>query len=228
MEPLDDTEIRILAKMLTSHAYREKLAVTRFRYAIRIAPTREDRTYFRKVVTEEETHFRGCLEVGTLLGIDLQKLVTLRRRTRRYGPGIPTFRTWLDVLLAHALNDQAGYYVLKGLKGSKVAAYSRLACRIVAEEESHGSHGSAMLTRYLKECDRSDPSIHEALVVHLDSAARCIGRPDSTLDAEAVKLRLKSRSALDTLAEFCRYADELLAKVGYADLTPIINRYTVY
>ncbi len=56
MARLDPYEHRLLSNMLTSHAYREKLAADRFRYALTLMPTSESNSYWSSVISEEEEH----------------------------------------------------------------------------------------------------------------------------------------------------------------------------
>jgi 1,2-phenylacetyl-CoA epoxidase catalytic subunit len=208
--------------MLTSHAYREKLAAERFSDALRLLPLYESEEYWRNVIEEEEEHYRGCLAVAKEVGIDLAPLVD--SRLLMAPEGIPAFHTWLDVLLAHAFNDKAGYYVLIGLKGSKVGPYARLAEDILVEEDAHGIAGaSALVNFYASQIESEERG--QALLKHLDAAVWCLGRPGTRGDADAVRLGLKTRSSSDTLREFCSYVDAMLVKLDRHDLIPIIKRY---
>jgi len=222
MEGLSTVERQLLVRMLTSHAYREKLAAERFREALEIVPPHEPREYWRKVIEEEQEHYDGCLDVSKQLGIDLEPLIAVRMLR---GPaGIPPFHSWLDVLLAHAFNDKAGYYVLVALKESKVKPYAMLARRILAEEEAHGIAGAAALVDFYK----AQPNAEErnrSLLIHLDAAVRCLGRPNTEGDAAAVRAGLKTRSSADTLRDYCDYVDDVLVKLNRSDLVPILPRY---
>src|SRR5689334_9645180 len=154
MSGLNETEKDLLTKMLTSHAYREILAAKRFREAVDLCPTSRDRNYFTHIVEEEMEHYHGCLKVADELGIDL--VPEVNARMLQDPPGIPPFEDWLDLLLAHSLNDRAGYHVLTGLIDSKVSAYAKLALEIVTEEEAHGENGAASLIKYYPSCDHPE------------------------------------------------------------------------
>jgi 1,2-phenylacetyl-CoA epoxidase catalytic subunit len=218
---LNECERELLAKMLGSHAYREKLAAQRFAQAVDLAPTPADTSYLNHIVEEEIDHYRGCLRVAGELGIDLEALVNARMLLDP--PGIPPFEVWLDVLLAHALNDRAGYHVLTGLTGSKVSAYARLAAEIVADEESHGETGAAALVKYYENCDH--PKKRDLLLIHLDAAVRCLGKPNTKNDAQAIKTGLKTKPAEQIISEYCDAVDPILESLGCADLLPLSGRY---
>lgn len=221
MTKLNESEKELITKMLGSHAYREKLAADRFKEAVRLSPTVEDRNYINHIVEEETRHYQGCLRVARELDIDLELFVNARMLVDP--PGIPPFEDWLDVLLAHSLNDRAGYHVITGLIDSKVAAYARLASMIASEEESHGETGAAALVKYYPLCDH--PQKKDKLVTHLDSAIRCLGKPNSRNDAEAIRMGLKTKSSLQTIAEFCDAVDPILVKLGCEDLVPLSSHY---
>ncbi len=223
MLKLSPVVLDLLTRMLTSHTYREKLGAERFKQAIDMTISPQEKFYFQRVVYEEEQHFYGCLEVGDELGINLKELINARMH--KEPPGIPVFYTWLDVLLAHAFNDQAGYFVLQGLTGSSIEVYASLAARLIEEEESHGIQGAKMLIRYLNQLEKLDSSVLASILNHLDAAARCIGRPNSRKDTEAVRLHLKSRSSAETMEEFCSYADGILKQLSCENLTPLAKRY---
>ena len=110
MSRLNESERELLTKMLGSHAYREKLAAERYAQAVDLSPTPEDRSYLNHIVEEETDHYRGCLRVAAELEIDLEAHVNARMLLDP--PGIPPFESWLDVLLAHSLNDRAGFTAL--------------------------------------------------------------------------------------------------------------------
>jgi len=223
MLKLSGFELGVLTKMLTSHAYREKLGIERFRQAVDMATLPREKAYFRLVVEEEETHFRGCLEVAAETGIHLEELINARMR--KEPPGIPPFHTWLDVLLTHTFIDQAGYFVLQGLTQSSIDIYANVATRLIEDEQFHGMKGSVMLIEYFKKLDGRDPGTVAALHNHLGAAARCIGKPNSHGDAEAVRLHLKTRSAAETLNDFCQFADGILKKLSLENLTPLAKKY---
>jgi 1,2-phenylacetyl-CoA epoxidase catalytic subunit len=223
MARLTLTEKDLLTRMLTSHAYRERLAAERFREALSLLPLHESETYWLGVIDEEQEHYVGCLDVAKQIRIDLEPLVA--SRMTRQPPGIPCFETWLDVLLAHAFNDKAGYYVLLGLMRSKVTPYAKLASHIVAEEESHGAMGVKALVTYYPASNESDHVKQETLIRHLDAAVRCLGRPNSWRDKEAVSAGLKTRPASVTITDFCAYADEVLERLDCQNLIPISGRY---
>jgi 1,2-phenylacetyl-CoA epoxidase catalytic subunit len=217
------SEKALLVQMLTSHAYRERLATRRFRQAVRIAPSNQHRAYVQEVAREENSHYLGCLKVAKDLRIDLLTLVD--RRMLRRPTAIPTFKTWLDVLLAHAFNDKAGYFVLTGIVGSKIKEYARLATDIIAEEEAHGSQGAQMLLDYYSGARLKDSHKRSLLILHLDAAVWCLGRPNSPRDKDALEFGLKTQSSAETLALFCSYADKLLTQMQCVDLLPISKRY---
>jgi 1,2-phenylacetyl-CoA epoxidase catalytic subunit len=223
MARLSLTEKDLLTSMLTSHAYRERLAVERFREALSLLPSHESEAYWLHVIEEEQEHYVGCLDVAKQIRIDLEPLVN--SRMNRQPPGIPRFKTWLDVLLAHAFNDKAGYFVLMGLLASKVIPYAQLASHIVAEEENHGARGADALVKYYPACSESEQVKQKTLLEHLDAAVRCLGRPNSWRDQEAVRAGLKTRSAATTITDFCSYADEVLERLNCQNLIPISGRY---
>lgn len=221
MGRLNGSERDLLTKMLSSHGYREKLAVERYKHAAEFAPTPADLGYLNHIVDEETDHYLGCLRVADELDIDLESQVDARMLLDP--PGIPPFENWLDVLLAHSLNDRAGYHVITGLIGSKVSAYARLASEIVSEEESHGEYGAAALVKYYPHCDH--PQKKDQLVAHLDSAIRCLGRPNSTNDLQAIRMGLKTKPSFQVISEFCQAVDPILAELGSEDLMPLSSRY---
>lgn len=221
MSGLNGSEIELITKMLGSHAYREKLAAERYEQATDLSPTPEDRRYLDHIVEEETEHYRGCLRVAIELGIELEARVNARMLLDP--PGIPSFEVWLDVLLAHSLNDRAGYHVITGLIGSKVKPYARLALVIASEEEAHGENGAASLVRYYPLCEH--PQKKDKLVTHLDAAIRCLGKPNSKNDAKAIKLGLKTKPSLQVIGEFCDAVDPILANLGCEDLLPLSSRY---
>lgn len=221
MTGLNGSEKELITKMLRSHAYREKLAAERYKQAVDLSPTLEDRNYLNHIVKEETDHYRGCLRVASELDIDLESHVN--DRMLQDPPGIPPFEVWLDVLLAHTLNDRAGYHVITGLVGSKVSAYARLALEIVSEEESHGENGAASLVKYYPLCDH--PQKKDQLVTHIDAAIRCLGKPDSKNDAEAIKMGLKTKPSSQVISEFCDAVDPILVDLGCEDLLPLSNHY---
>jgi 1,2-phenylacetyl-CoA epoxidase catalytic subunit len=222
MVRLSSEERELLTRMLTSHAYREKLAVERFKEAIRLLPSNQSERYWLNVIEEEQEHYDGCLLLANELGLDLEPLVAVRML--RQPAGIPPFYSWLDVLLAHAFNDRAGYHVLVGLIGSKVRSYGILAEQIIAEEEAHGTSGATALVDYYSSLPDT-PERGHTLLKHLDAAVACLGHPNTLGDSEAVRSGLKTRSAEATLMEFCKDVDGVLAKLDRQDLIPIILRY---
>lgn len=206
------SEKELLTRMLVSHAYRERLAANRFKEALALLPRNEPEGYWLHVVEEEEEHLRGCHQVASELGIDLEPLV--EARMQRQPPGIPPFREWLDVLLAHALNDKAGYYVLLGLTESRVKPYARLARAIVSDEASHGAYGSVALVKYFARHELRDDVLRETLGRHIAAALRCLGRPDTKGDRDAVGFGFKTRPARETIKEFWSYVDDLLRQLN--------------
>ena len=221
MSRLNGSERELITKMLGSHAYREKLAAERYKQAVDLSPTPGDRKYLNHIVEEETDHYRGCLRVAGELDIDLESQVNARMLLDP--PGIPPFEGWLDVLLAHSLNDRAGYHVITGLVGSKVSAYARLALEIVSEEQAHGEHGAASLLEYYPLCD--DARKKDKLVTHIDAAIRCLGKPSSKNDAKAIKMGLKTKSSSQVISEFCDAVDPILVNLGCDDLLPLSSRY---
>ena len=150
--------------------------------------------------------------------IDIEPLI---RQRRCLVPGIPLFTTWLDVLLARAFNDQAGYHVLRGVMGCKFQDYGNLARRIVEEEKEHGAEGAQLLIQYSLGRRADLDRMRAAVAVHLGAAIRCVGRADTEGDREAVRLGLKTRSSAETLAEFSDYADQVLAAAGLTWFSPL-------
>lgn len=223
MVRLTPFEMDLLTRMLTSHTYREKLAAERFNDALTLLPSQDLKTYWLHVIEEEEEHYAGCLEVARQLDIDLEPLV--HSRMQRLPAGIPEFHNWLDVLLAHAFNDKAGYYVLLGLTKSKVAPYAKLAESILVEEESHGASGAEALIEYYPSHGKSEAVRRKILIKHLDAAVRCLGRPQTKGDQEAVKAGLKTKSASETISGFCLYADQILKHLKCDSLIPTSARY---
>jgi 1,2-phenylacetyl-CoA epoxidase catalytic subunit len=221
MSRLNGSEKDLLTKMLGSHGYREKLAVERYKQAAEFAPTSRDLAYLNHIVEEETDHYQGCLRVADELDIDLESQVSARMLLDP--PGIPPFENWLDVLLAHSLNDRAGYHVITGLIGSRVSAYARLASEIVSEEEAHGEYGTAALVKYYPLCDH--PEKKDQLVAHLDSAIRCLGKPNSRNDVAAIRMGLKTKPSVQVISEFCQAVDPILAELGTGDLMPLSSRY---
>ena len=221
MSRLNESEKELLTKMLRSHAYREKLAAERYKQAIDLSPTPEDRNYINHIVEEELNHYQGCLKVADELDIDLESHVNARML--QDPPGIPPFEDWFDLLLAHSLNDRAGYHVITGLIGSKVSSYAKLALEIVSEEELHGENGAASLIKHYPLCDH--PQKKNRLVTHIDASIRCLGKPNSKNDAEAIKFGLKTKPSLQVIREFCEAVDPILVRLGCEDLLPLSNHY---
>ena len=223
MERLTASETELLTRMLKSHAYREKLAAQRFEGAIGLAPTGETEKYLLHVAEEEWEHYHKCVKVAKELGIDLEPLVDARMLVPP--PGIPPFNHWLDVLLAHAFNDQAGYFVLAGLTNSKVMPYAELAAEIIAEEKMHGRYGATLLQEYYgtMHCDEAAKST--MLITHLDAAVRCLGQPNTSGERLAVSTGLKTKLSEEIIREFCAYADDVLQRIQRQDLMPISCRY---
>lgn len=215
MIQLTSRERELLTRMLVSHAYREKLAAIRFEEALALIPGGETQNYWLQVIEEEKEHYQGCIQVADELDIDLEALV--EARMHRQPPGIPPFSNWLDVLLAHALNDKAGYYVLLGLIDSKIESYAALACHIVSEEESHGACGAAALVGYFSSQETSERHKRDALGRHIDAAIRCLGRPGTQGDREAVQLGLKTKPANETIVEFCSYVKSVVNQLPCHD-----------
>jgi 1,2-phenylacetyl-CoA epoxidase catalytic subunit len=213
----------LLARMLTSHAYRERLAADRYVGALALAPTAAERAYLEHVIAEEEEHYAGCVAVGVGVGIDIVERVA--ERAGRTPAGIPELHDWLDVTLAHALNDQAGYQVMVGLRGSRVAAYAQLAERILAEEADHGRVGADAAIRAYCDAGLPPKMRRERLIIHLDAAVRCLGRPGSAGDRAALNAGFKSRGAAETIRAFCADADAVLAALGEDALVPTAHRY---
>jgi 1,2-phenylacetyl-CoA epoxidase catalytic subunit len=221
MVALSHLERDLLTRMLISHAYRERLAAKRFKQALALLPPHELSSYWHKVIKEEEEHYQGCLGVGRDLRIDIEPLVSARMK--QSPAGIPPFTNWLDALLAHAFNDRAGYFVLLGLTGSKIESYAALATRIVAEEANHGAKGVMALVDYWPSSDERLRRM--ALITHLDAAVRCLGRPDTIRDKQALKTKLKTQSSRTVIEAFCRFADDVLRAIECVDLTPTSARY---
>jgi len=207
---LSELHLGILSSMLTSHAYREHLAEERYRLAVSIAPSSASKDYLQQVANEEAGHYQGCLRVGEACDIDLPERVRVRSQSGE--PGIPPFETWLDVLLAHAFNDRAGYHVLIGIQGSTVTSYAKLAQDIVAEEEEHGATGARMLMSYYQTIPA--PERRARLILHLNAALKCLGRPGTSRDAVALAAGLKRRSAAATRAAFWKDVEPILDSLG--------------
>lgn len=210
-------ERTLFIRMLVRHAYREQLAAERFRGAVQIAPDNE-RPRLLDLALEEDEHYLGCCRVAASNGIAIEALVSQRMLL---APGIPVFATWLDVLLARAFNDQAGYHVLRGVIGCKLKDYGALAHHIVAEEREHGAEGAALLIEYTSTIMPHTEATRRAVATHLAAAIRCIGRPDTEGDREAVRLGLKTQSSAATLAEFCDYSDSVLARASLTEFLPL-------
>jgi len=165
-----------------------------------------------------------CAEAAHALGIeDIERRVA--ERMSRPPEGIPRFETRLDMFLAHALNDEAGRFVLEGLTGSTVAAYARVAKHIIDDEKEHGSQGRRMLFEEFSSSTASPADKERLLILHLDAAIRCLGRPDTQHDDEAVACGLKTKPARSIITEYCEYADSIVVALGYAALTPLARRY---
>lgn len=207
-----DDVTELLGKMLTSHAYRERLAATRFEEAGDLAPDARTRAYVRGVVAEETEHYQACVTAARSLGIDIEAHV--QRRLLRQPEGIPPFRTWLDVLLAHALNDEAGLFVLRGLVGSCVPTYASLAKHIVDDEVLHGSQGRSMLTTYWPTAPESTSEKIAKFREHVDAGIRCLGRPDTPGDAFAVRSGLKTIPASTLVTSYGVYVAGVAADLG--------------
>lgn len=211
MSQFTRSEKELLTRMLVSHAYREHLAAKRFKEALAFLPTDESEAYWLHVVEEEEEHLRGCYQVASELDIDLKPLI--EARMLRQPQGIPPFRDWYDVLLAHAFNDKAGYYVLLGLIECEVKPYARLARVIVSEEASHGAYGAVALVKYFARQRLKDSITREMLSKHIAAALRCLGRPHTKGDRDAVDFGFKTRPASQTIKEFWSYVDDILRQL---------------
>jgi 1,2-phenylacetyl-CoA epoxidase catalytic subunit len=213
----------LLTRMLTSHAYRERLAAEQFRQAVHLAPTEAARIYIQGVASEETEHFQLCLAAAETLGLEIAEAV--EARMAKAPPGIPVFGTWLDVLLAHALNDEAGLFVLRGLATSRVEAYATLAKHIIDDELLHGSRGRSMLLAYWPTAQDSRQAKHEKFIEHLDAGVRCLGRPDTPSDKLAIAFGLKTTPARDLIRAYCSYADDIVAALDLPGLLPTAQRY---
>ena len=222
MERLTLEERQLLTRMLTSHAYRERLAFDRFSTAVSLAPSPSARSHVVQVTHEELMHFRGCLEVASEIGLSIESAVDMRMTVEP--AGIPAFGSWLDAMMAHAFNDRAGYHVLLGIRHSKVTLYARLAESILEEEMEHGSYGAAAFVDLYRDAGIPEAEKRSMLLTHLEAAIRCMGRPNSPGDLLAVQSGLKTRSSAETLVEFSRYVDPILLKVGRDDLVPLSRR----
>jgi 1,2-phenylacetyl-CoA epoxidase catalytic subunit len=121
------------------------------------------------------------------------------------------------------VNDRAGFHVITGLIGSKVSAYARLASEIVTEEESHGENGAASLVNFYPLCDH--PHKKAKLVTHIESAIRCLGKPNTKNDAEAIRMGLKTKPSSQIIGEFRDAVDPILLRLGCEDLSPLSNHY---
>ena len=223
MERLTQAEIEILTRMLTSNAYREKLAAVRYEAAVDLAITPQDRKYVLHVAEEEWEHYHKCLQVAKELDIDLEPLVNQRMTVEP--PGIPPFNNWLDVLLAHTFADKAGYFILAALVNSKVSQYAEMAAEIAAEEERHGNHGASLLEEFYSRTECDEKAKHEMLMAHIDAGVRCLGQPNTRGDREAVALGLKTKPAAEIIRDFCAYADDILVRIRREDLIPLSSRY---
>lgn len=223
MESLTQAELKILTRMLTSHAYREKLAAQRYQEAVDLATTPQARKYVLHVAEEEWDHYHKCLKVAKELDIDLEPLVNQRMAVDP--PGIPRFNDWLDVLLAHTFADKAGYFILAALVNSKVSPYAEMAADIAAEEERHGNYGASLLEEFYSKTDRDEKAKHEMLMTHIDAGIRCLGQPNTRGDREAVALGLKTKYAAEVISDFCAYADDVLVRIRREDLIPLSSKY---
>lgn len=223
MERLTQSEIEILTRMLTSNAYREKLAAQRYEQAVDLATTGAARKYVLHVAEEEWDHYHKCLKVARELDIDLEPLVD--QRMTADPPGIPPFNNWLDVLLAHTFADKAGYFILAALVNSKVRPYAEMAAEIAAEEERHGNYGASLLEDFYCRTDFDEKAKQQMLVDHIDAGVRCLGQPNTRGDREAVSLGLKTKPAAEIIRDFCSYADDILVRIGRAEMVPLSTRY---
>lgn len=204
---IDADQLELLRRMLVSHAYRERLASERFRVAQQFAMNAQELEYFASVVSEEAAHYQACINVATKVGLSLDADVAAR--FRRLPPGIPEFNDRFDVLLAHAFNDRAGYFVLEGIVGSRVEPYALVAARVLADEEMHGDEGAELLRASWSDFRATmQPLLFRArIIAHLDAALRCLGRPFSQSDAYAVAWGLKTRHSADAIEVFLEYCN---------------------
>lgn len=212
----------LLTKMLVSHAYRERLGAQRFISIVDCVDTpREEVSHLCHAIGEEYEHYRGCIDVGSDLGIPLVSSVD--GRMMHGVDGIPPFESWLDFCLAHAFNDKAGEFVLEGIVGSRIEPYAKLARRILEDEKGHGEKGRELLVRNYSEYD--EDFRQDRLRVHLDAAVMCLGRPGTNNDRRAVELGLKTKHSEQLIREFCAYADNVLREIGEGELTPLEKDY---
>jgi 1,2-phenylacetyl-CoA epoxidase catalytic subunit len=202
----------VLQQMLTSHAYRERLAMLRFTEAAALAPDEHSRVYVTGVGAEEAEHYRACLATARTLGVDVATRVD--ERFSRPPIGIPIFHTWLDVLLAHALNDEAGLFVLRGLVGSRIPAYAALARHIVDDEALHGSRGREMLLAYWPQAPLSDEVKLAKFHEHVQAGVRCLGRPNTPGDTFALRAGLKTIPAVELIAQYGGFVASLSHDLG--------------
>lgn len=207
----------VLRRMLVHHAYRELDAVRQFSRAYAHAP-RDAHDCLRDTIADEVSHYRGCLDAARQLGFEVS--YDVQARMQRGPPGIPHIASWEDFVLSHALNDQAGLFVLRNCSDSSAAPYAALCRTIIADEERHGSRGRELLIAHAKargiERDR--------LLVHLDASVRCLGRPGTEGDRIAVAEKLKKEPARTIIAAYCDHADAVLSEAGQA-VAPLSARY---
>jgi len=212
---LDAASREIAERMLTSHAYRERLAIDRFKSVLDLAPSPEDRAHLQQAIEEEARHYAGCLEVAEWYGIELVPRV--KARMARTPHGIPEFHNWLDLLLAQALNDAAGAFVLRGVIGGTLTRYAELCAATIADEENHcrvGRLGAiAFWSSQVGVTVPTEQAEHQ-LMVHLIAAIKSCGRARSITDDAALQLGLKSRSSTETLDGFLAYARLFVHALG--------------
>lgn len=215
-------EREIFTKMLVSHAYRELLAANRLQVFLQTVNDRKKRSYLIEVMEEEQLHYNGVLKVAREFNINLEKLV--QQRYAGKPAGIPFYHTWLDFLLAHAFNDQAGFFVLQGIQGSKVRSYAQLAKKIVRDEERHGHAGVKLLVDYLYH-KKLTPKMKRSIKIHLDAAVRCLGKPLTENDTLAVEAGLKTVSSAETIQRFCGYMNGVFKKLNYHEFQQVVAGY---
>ncbi|MBI4021632.1 MAG: hypothetical protein HY369_05295 [Candidatus Aenigmarchaeota archaeon] len=217
-------------KMLVSHAYRELWATEAYRPVLEMAPLPEDRAHVQQVLVEEMQHYERCLRVDWEYAhardyyisghVRMDIVPGVVERMVKGPDGIPPPGSWIEFLLAQALNDYAGLLVLRNVARTARSppycplwAYAGAAEGMVADEEGHGEHGRSLLLREWRWNPPPDKEKEFILLRQVDGAIRCIGRPGTDGDRAAVEYGLKARGAGEVLNEFTEYADWLLGRL---------------
>lgn len=194
---LSDPIYGFLAKeMLEFHAAHEWIAHVAYRDFSRRSGFR----YAAKVAREELRHFRMLERVYRPEWGGLRAAISRSRRA----PAAPVIRSELEFFVANWIFDLAGLVQLEGLQNCSWPAYRRVAVAIRREEVDHKVEGFRRLKERLDARPRDRRRAHALVTRWLELSGRAFGGAGSPFDQLAVKLELKSSTALKQKGRFER------------------------